>query len=149
MNLKSRTNDQIKVTAPQERNISRESSSCKSSPCLGELKSYRRLRESANHLNPKPASEQDNNPVSPPQLRQSKPPAAQSVSLYGCAMWPNVQSSGTATGRPSSEWNDDKQFHISVKTEGAVAVACSDLLGRRIFINSLWKMEKTIYPATK
>jgi hypothetical protein len=41
----------------------------------------------------------------------------------------NVQSSGTATGGGLSNGMMIFKFHVSVKTEGTVAVGWSDLLG--------------------
>ena len=45
------------------------------------------------------------------------------------AAMPNVQSSATATGGGLSNEMMILKFHGSVKTGGAVAVGCSDLLG--------------------
>jgi hypothetical protein len=44
-------------------------------------------------------------------------------------MWPNVQSSATATGGKASNGTMIIKFHLLVETEGAVAVGCSELLG--------------------
>jgi len=44
---------------------------------------------------------------------------------------PNIQSSATATGGWVSNGTMTIKFHFSVKSEGAVAVGCSDLLGVR------------------
>ena len=55
--------------------------------------------------------------------------SAVSVLSAMCVMPPNVQSSATATGGHASNGIMIIKFHVSVKTEGAVAVSCSDLLG--------------------
>ena len=54
-----------------------------------------------------------------------------------CVLMPNVQSSATATGGSASNGTIIIEFHISVKTQGVVAVGCSDLLGVLLFNDSI------------
>jgi hypothetical protein len=48
---------------------------------------------------------------------------------------PNVQSSATATGGWASNGTMTIKFHFSVKSEGAVAVGCSERLCEKWVMN--------------